>query len=29
MKALELVQSYPLAMYGEEPDKELLLFKKP
>ncbi|WP_456450678.1 class I SAM-dependent DNA methyltransferase [Hydrogenimonas sp.] len=25
---LALVQSYPVAMYGDEPDKEILLFKK-
>jgi SAM-dependent methyltransferase len=25
---LDLVQSYPVAMYGDEPDKEILLFKK-
>jgi predicted TPR repeat methyltransferase len=27
-ESLELVQSYPVTMYGEEPDKEILLFKK-
>ncbi|WP_456322482.1 class I SAM-dependent DNA methyltransferase [Hydrogenimonas sp.] len=25
---LELIQSYPLHMYGQEPDKEILVFKK-
>lgn len=26
--SLELIQSYPLSLYGDEPDKEVLLFKK-
>ncbi len=28
MSGLELIQSYPLRMYADEPDKEILLFKK-
>jgi SAM-dependent methyltransferase len=26
-ESLELIQSYPVTMYGEEPDKEILLFR--
>ncbi|WP_456383600.1 class I SAM-dependent DNA methyltransferase [Hydrogenimonas sp.] len=28
MSGLELIQSYPLRMYADEPDKEILLFRK-